>query len=229
MSDRWSDECAVAGAGQICYESAHYRGFNRGRTRRFRPFERAAAGGWRALAQVKGKIALFIADDRAARPEASWYVLHTRSRQEKILSNDLGARQVDHYLPLVRRVRFYGDRKATVEEPLFPGYVFLFGALDDAYDADRTRRVANIIRVTDQQRLEWELNNIKLALSQDAALDPYPHLVRGVRVEVRSGPFQGLQGVIEEKGRNSRLILQVDVLGRAVSMEIDGAQLERID
>ena len=134
--------------------------------------------------------------------------------------------RVDHYLPLVRRQRVYGTRKAVVEEPLFPGYVFLRGTAEQAYQADRTKRVANIIRVNDQRRLESELNNIRLALSQNASLDPYPHLVRGVAVEVRSGPFQGLQGVIEEKGKDARLILQVDVLGRAVTLELAGAMVE---
>ena len=157
-----------------------------------------------------------------------WYVLHTKSRQEKILANELAARSVEHYLPLVKRPRFYGNRKVTVEEPLFPGYVFLFGDIDQAYVADRTKRVANIINVTDQKKLEWELDNIRRALAHEVPLDPYPHLTKGVRVEVRSGPFQGLQGVIEDKGKDARLILQVDVLGRAVSLEIHGAILEPI-
>lgn len=155
-----------------------------------------------------------------------WYVLHTRSRQEKLLAGELAARDVRYFLPLVKRARVYGARKAVVEEPLFPGYVFLFGDVDQAYLADRTRRVANIIPVADQRQIEWELNNIRLALSQQAPLDPYPHLTKGVRVEVRSGPFRGLQGIVEEKGKESRLILQVDVLGRAVSLEIEGAMLE---
>src|SRR5918999_4935441 len=86
---------------------------------------------------------------RGGQSQASWHVLHTMSRQEKSLSRDLAAVNVPHYLPLVRQVRYYGKRKAVVEEPLFPGYVFLLGSLDDAYVADRTKRVANIIRVTD--------------------------------------------------------------------------------
>jgi len=168
------------------------------------------------------------AGNQTAAARGLWYVLHTKSRQEKILANELAARKVDHYLPLIKRPRFYGNRKAVVEEPLFPGYVFLFGDLDQAYLADRTKRVANIISVADQRQFEWELKNIRLALTHDVPLDPYPHLTRGVRVEVRSGPFQGLQGVIEDKGKDSRLILQVDVLGRAVSLEIHGALLEPI-
>jgi transcription antitermination factor NusG len=157
-----------------------------------------------------------------------WYVLHTKSRQEKILANELGARGVEYFLPLVKRPRFYGTRKAVVEEPLFPGYVFLFGDVDQAYVADRTKRVASIIHVADQRGLEWELKNIRLALSQEAPLDPYPHLTKGVRVEVRSGPFRGLQGLIEDKGKDTRLILRVEVLGRSVSLEIEGALLEPV-
>ena len=159
----------------------------------------------------------------------SWFVLHTKSRQEKALTRELEAMRLPHYLPLVRHSRFYGNRKAVVEEALFSGYVFLHGTMNEAYQADRTRRVANIIRVPDQTQLEWELNNIKLALAHDAPLAPYPHLVKGRRVEVRSGPFRGLQGVIEGRAREARLILQVDVLGRAVSLEIDGHLVVPID
>lgn len=159
-----------------------------------------------------------------------WYVLHTKSRQEKILTNELAGLGVEHYLPLIKRARLYGERKAVVEEPLFPGYVFVRGTLDQAYQADRTRRVANIIRVRDQRRLVAELDQIRLALSRDASLDPYPHLARGTHVEVKSGPFRGLRGIIEDKGHDNRLIiLQVNVLGRAVSLEIGGELVGPVD
>lgn len=157
-----------------------------------------------------------------------WHVLHTRSRQEKALADDLSARRIPHFLPLVRQVRYYGKRKFFAEMPLFPGYVFLRGELDDAYLADRTKRVAAIIKVADQQRIDWELRNIYLALSTNAPLDPYPHLRKGIRVEVRSGPFRGLQGIIEDRVKHDRLILQVDMLGVAVSLEIHGALVEPV-
>jgi transcription termination/antitermination protein NusG len=157
-----------------------------------------------------------------------WVVLHTKSRQEKILADDLKVLGIACFLPLIKQVRFYGNRKAMVETPLFPGYVFLRGTMDQAYEADRTKRVARIITVADQKQIEWELGNLHLALSGGAPLEPYPYLKKGVRVEVRSGPFRGLQGVIEDRLNAQRLILQVDMLGRAVSLEIDGALLEPI-
>ena len=157
-----------------------------------------------------------------------WHLLHTKSRQEKVVAADLAAMGIAYYLPLVRQVRYYGRRKAKVALPLFPGYVFLRGSLDHVYAADRTKRVANIITVNAQEQLDWELRNLHLALSKDAALMPFPFLKKGVRVEVRSGPFRGLQGVIEGRAAENRLVLQVDMLGRAVSLEIDGALLDPI-
>lgn len=144
-----------------------------------------------------------------------WHVLQTKPRQEKILAADLSALGIEHYLPLRTNVRRYGNRKLTSDLPVFPGYLFLRGTLDEAYEADRTRRIAQLIRVADQEHFEWELRNLRLALDCHATLDPYPYLVKGVCVEVRSGPFRGLQGVVEERSRDNRLVLQIEMLGRA--------------
>jgi transcription antitermination factor NusG len=57
-------------------------------------------------------------------------------------------------------------------------------------------------------------------------IDPYPYLKKGVRVEVRSGPLKGIQGLVEDRARKHRLILQVDALGQAVSVEVDAAIVE---
>ena len=157
-----------------------------------------------------------------------WHVLHTKSRQEKILSADLTAMGLFHYLPLVRQIRHYGRHKTMVEIPLFAGYLFLRATLDAAYQADRTHRVAHIIRVPNQQQLQRELVNLHLALESGNELTPFPFLKNGVRAEVKSGPLRGLQGVIENRANAGRLILQVEMLGRAVSLEIDGALLEPI-
>jgi transcriptional antiterminator RfaH len=158
-----------------------------------------------------------------------WHVLHTRSRQEKALADDLLGLGITCFLPLVRQVRFHGGRKAIVELPLFPGYVFLRGAAEDAYRADRTKRVAQILKVKDQERLNWELRNLHMALSREAPLVAFPALQKGVRVEVTGGPLRGLQGFVEERGRRDRIILQVLMLGQAVSVEVEASLLQVID
>jgi transcription antitermination factor NusG len=158
----------------------------------------------------------------------SWFLLRTRSRQEKIVANDCAARGVTHFLPLSSSVRYYGKRKFNVDTPLFPGYVFLRGAAEDAYGADRAGRLAQIIPIVNQERVNQELKNIWAAISGNANLAQHPYLHKGLRVEVRSGPFRGLCGVIEDWSKRNRLILQVEILGRGVSLEVDSALLDPI-
>jgi transcriptional antiterminator RfaH len=162
-------------------------------------------------------------------PHAQWIVLRTRSRQERAVERDLLARDIGAFLPLCREVRFYGSRKVVVQLPMFAGYVFMHGTLDDAYAVDRHKRIVSILQVIDQDQLDRELRNIHMAVREGAVLEPHPYLTAGVEVEVRSGPFRGMQGVVESRTRPDRIVLQIEYLNRAMSMEIDVSLLDVID
>jgi transcription termination/antitermination protein NusG len=162
------------------------------------------------------------------RAHEQWFILHTLSNQEKLLAEAMAAMDVGYFLPLRRVVKVQGRNRSHVLTPLFPSYVFMRGTLDDVYQADRTKRVAGIVRVFDQERLESEIRSIHMALINDAVLAPHPTLKTGIRVEVRAGPFRGMRGMIQDRTRDDRLILQVEVLGQATSLEIDGSLLEPV-
>jgi transcription termination/antitermination protein NusG len=161
-----------------------------------------------------------------------WHVLQTKSRQEKMLRESLAARGIRVYLPLVDVQRKYGGRRAKVELPLFPGYLFLHGTLDEVYEADRTKRVARVIAVFDQKALGAELRNVEMAIrgvGDKTPFDPFPYLKVGIRVEVIAGPLRGVRGLIEDRRKRDRLILQVNVLGQATSVEVDSAVLAPLE
>ncbi|MEK0439205.1 MAG: hypothetical protein RLZZ504_121 [Bacteroidota bacterium] len=54
-----------------------------------------------------------------------WKVIYCASRQEKKVSAYLSQRNIDHYLPLVKTLRVWSDRKKWVEMPLFNAYIFV--------------------------------------------------------------------------------------------------------
>jgi transcription antitermination factor NusG len=164
-----------------------------------------------------------------AADQVAWHVLRTRSRQEKCVAAALEARNIHCFLPMTQQVRYYGRRKIRRAMPLFPGYVFLNGRIEDTWAAERTRRVVQTLRVTDQQRLAHELDQIRLALQAEAPLGPARYLRQGMRVVVRAGPFAGLEGVIEHVAPKNRLTLQIDALAVGASLEIDGDLLEPLD
>ena len=161
--------------------------------------------------------------------EARWHVLHTRARQEKAVARTLAAAAIEHYLPLVQRAAYRGRRKQVVQEPLFASYLFLHGPVEVTYFATATRRVANVIRVADQRRFVGELEQIRRALDKGADLSPVRYLEVGRRVRIRSGPLKGIEGLIEDRARSDRLVLQVAALGRATSLEIEASLLEPAD
>ncbi|HEX4793728.1 MAG TPA: transcription termination/antitermination NusG family protein [Humisphaera sp.] len=154
-----------------------------------------------------------------------WVVLHVKSRQEKALSRDLEGLGISHFLPIMRDKRRHGSQKAIVEVPVFPGYVFVRGTADEAYRADRTRRVARLIRVVDQRRLDDELWNLRLALREGAALTIHPKLASGIRVAIIAGAFEGLQGMVQDHQSLDRVILEVHILGRFVSLNVDACDV----
>ena len=54
-----------------------------------------------------------------------WYVLYVNVKHEKKVFNKLCEQKIEGYLPLVKTVKQWSDRKKSIEEPLFTGYVFV--------------------------------------------------------------------------------------------------------
>jgi transcription antitermination factor NusG len=167
--------------------------------------------------------------DPAVQTDLGWYVLHTRSRQEKALAEQLHKFSIEHFLPLVEIERQYGHRRRLVERPLFPSYVFMRGTREDRAQALTTNRIANVLEVQDQVMLARELQQVRAAIAAGVTLDPYAFLHVGHWVRVRSGPLMGLEGRVEDRRKAHRLVLQVEVLGQATSLEIDAELLEPMD
>lgn len=158
----------------------------------------------------------------------SWFLLHTKSRQEKKVAETLQQLRVGVFLPVGRRPRYFGRRKVFVDLPLFSGYVFMRGRREDAFHLDRTDRIAGIIPVTDQTRLSEELWQIYCALRAGGDLEFVRQFAIGEEVEVRAGPFKGLRGIVEQSAGYGRLVLGVHCLGQAVVMHIEAELLEPV-
>lgn len=163
-------------------------------------------------------------------PHASrWFVLHTKPRQEKALAESLAAMHIPHYLPTLRKLKYYGHRRRTVDAPMFSGYLFAIGDKESGFRANETKRVANIIDVADQERLAVELRQIQVASTSGLRVDSYRYLTSGRSCRVVAGPLRGVEGVIESRPRADRLILQVQALGQAVAVEVDPSLIELLD
>ncbi len=158
-----------------------------------------------------------------------WWVVHTRSRNEKALAHDLMSKDISYFLPMSWKVRRKSRRTIRSFLPLFSGYLFFCGLEDQRVELLKTNRVANLIEVHDQQKLVDELVQIAQALRSGAPLTPHKYLKAGQKCRVISGPLIGLEGIVVRTRGATRLVLQVDMLGQAASVEIDVDLIEVLD
>jgi transcriptional antiterminator RfaH len=158
-----------------------------------------------------------------------WWVVHTRSRNEKALAHDLISKNISYFLPMSWKVSRRSRRTVRSLLPLFSGYLFFCGQEDQRVELLQTNRVANLIEVNDQQTLLNELVQLDQALRAGAPLVPYKYIKAGQQCRVIAGPLIGMEGIVVRSKNAIRLVLQIDMLGQAASVEIDIDMIEVLD
>jgi transcription antitermination factor NusG len=158
-----------------------------------------------------------------------WWVAHTKSRNEKALAHDLMAKDISYFLPMTWRVHRHSERTIKALLPLFTGYLFFCGNESQRVELLKTNRVANLIEVKDQESLVRELARFDQALRAGAPLTPHKYLNKGQWCRVIAGPLLGLEGMILQTKGDTRLVLQINLLGQAASVEIDIVMVEPVD
>ena len=137
--------------------------------------------------------------------------------------------ELRHYLPLRKETKIYQRRKVTVEKPLFPSYIFSSFDEDGRLELLKTNNVLRILEPTSRRQLLHELAQVRKALNVDPSLASCSALRRGRRVKIRAGPFMGVEGVVQSLRGRAKVCLNVDMIGRAVAVEVDREFLEPID
>src|ERR687893_1760529 len=74
-----------------------------------------------------------------------WYAIQTRSRHEKMVRDQLAAKNIMHLLPLWWKRSQWKDRVKMVEVPLFTGYLFGHFALQTRLEVLNTFGVARLV------------------------------------------------------------------------------------
>ncbi len=173
---------------------------------------------------------LLEAESSPAQSMGCWWALYTLARHEKSLMRRLRDMRIAHYGPLVkRRARSPAGRIRTSHVPLFPGYVFLRGSEQDRYLAVTTNCVSRCLAVDDPEQLVRDLRQIRRLVLCDAPLLPESRIEAGMKVRIRSGPLEGIEGVVVRRRGTDRLLVAVHFLQRGASIQLEDFEVERID
>jgi len=158
-------------------------------------------------------------------PARSWYVLHTRPRQEKSLARQLQAAAVPHFLPSVPRSCRVRNRTMTAYVPLFPSYLFLLADREERVTALATDRVVNTLPVVDRVELLRDLRQIDQLLASGLPVESESKLEPGTPVEITTGPLAGMRGEIIRSGTGRRFVVRVDFIHQGASVMLEDCAL----
>ena len=163
----------------------------------------------------------------ASDAEVRWYALWTRSRHEQVVREQLEQKRVEAFLPTVTRWSRWKDRKKKIDWPLFPGYCFARFNPRERLPILKCTGVVSIISFEGEPAPipEHEIEGIRALIESELAYDPCPRIREGMMVEVVHGPLKSVIGRLIRKGSHARLVLSVDLIGQAVSVEVDAADV----
>ncbi len=160
-----------------------------------------------------------------------WRVIYTKSRYEKVVEKQFTDMGIEVYLPLIKQLRLWSDRKQWVELPLFPNYIFLRaddstlfellktpGVVKAVYHAHkpvliRDKQMEDIIRIVNfSEQIEVENDS----------------LIPGSKVRISSGPFKGIKGTLVERKGKYKFSFEVEAIRSCLLIEIDLKQVRKI-
>ena len=163
----------------------------------------------------------------AEQDQRPWFAIHTRARHEKTVESELLRKGIEVFLPTIPKWSRWKDRRKKIDWPLFPGYCFARFEMESFLVVLKSSGVASIVSMEGKPApiAAREIAGIRRLVTSDLQYDPCPLIKEGAMVEVRSGPLRGVTGRLVRKGAHARLVLSVDLIGQAVSVEVDAADV----
>jgi len=166
---------------------------------------------------------------------ANWHVLQTRAQCEQSVYDHLAEEGYEVFLPRTRRWTAPDGEQRLCGAPLFPGLLFLRGALDREAIA-AVRRTRGLIALLDDGANgrgllpDADMEVIRRLVDSGVALLPHAYLRVGRRVSVRTGVLAGIDGILARSRPDKGLfVMSFDVLQRSVAVEMQPASVEALD
>lgn len=161
----------------------------------------------------------------------SWFALYVKSRHEFVTNNELKKKDVETFLPSVRKLRQWKDRKKWIDFPLFPGYLFIHipPRPESIVNVLKTRGAINLLSAVPGQPTPVapeEIDSLQLMVGSGREIDIYPHLKEGTRVRVKKGPLRGAEGTLEKKHDQYMFMVNIEMLGRSVGIKMNADDID---
>jgi transcription termination/antitermination protein NusG len=153
-----------------------------------------------------------------------WFAVQVWAGREQLCARHLQSRNYEVFLPSRPERRRWSDRVRTVEQPLFPGYVFCRA---ESTVTGRIVTTPGAIRILGSPYPApvpvHEIEAIRRVVAAGLFTEPWQFVQTGQRVRIAQGPLRDTEGIVVTVKNRHRLIVSIDVLRRSVAVEIDAA------
>ena len=169
--------------------------------------------------------------------EVKWYVAHTYSGYENKVKANIDATvenrnmsELIHevYVPMQEVEEFKNGKRKISQKKIFPGYVLVKMLMTDEswYVVRNTRGVTGFVGPASKPvpLTKSELKNMGIREKM-----PRIDLEVGDRVEVKDGPLQGFNGLVEEINYEKQKVkVNISMFGRETPAELEFTQIVKI-
>jgi transcriptional antiterminator RfaH len=157
--------------------------------------------------------------------EPKWHALYVSSRQEKTAGQILSKRGVEVFVPLVKIVRQWSDRKKMVEMPLLPGYLFVHTLPSENDKILQTRGIVAFVKI--EGRIAVVRDNEIEVLKQLVGLGCKMEIAQtmrsfeeGEKVLITAGILKGMEGYVVEKKEGKYIDIVLESIGQSIRVKL---------
>ena len=160
----------------------------------------------------------------------SWYVVHTKQRQEALALTNLTRQGFECYIPMLKIQKLRRNKATVVEEPMFPRYLFI--RLDSTGSGQSWSPIRSTLGVSQLVRFGGhpavvDSKLIELLRMREQVGQPERLFKSGEKVVVADGPFAGIEAIFKTADAESRSMILLDMLSKPVAMRIETARLRK--
>ena len=165
--------------------------------------------------------------------ETKWHVVYVMSRQEKKVAKRLSDQHIEHYLPIVKRLSVWSDRKKWVDFPMFNGYMFVRPTPLQKDLVVQTVGVVSYLTFGGSHAVvtDKEIEIIKTIETEgyfaETILDP-KDFSEGESVLIVEGPLKGQKVDLVRKNNERIFLISFDTLGQSIKVNIPFEFLQKI-
>lgn len=167
-------------------------------------------------------------------PSREWYVLYVKSRHERKIEALLKENGIKTFLPLVKTVRKWSDRKKIIESPLFPSYLFV--KINFRKESEKVLAIKGFcffVRFgTDFAIIqEHEINSIKLLMEIEASMEVENNEIQpqvGEHRKIEVGALGGLGCEIIKVNNENKIIVRIDSINQNILATIPSSYLTQL-